>query len=53
MLIKKLFCKHSNIVWIRNIYGDEINLISSSFKTFRSIWKCKDCNKIILKEKLK
>ena len=39
-LIKQLFCKH-NFKFIRNIYGDEINLHNGN----RSEWKCKKCGK--------
>jgi len=52
--IKRLFkqynCKHKYI-FIRNIYGDEINHISSS-KIYRSWWECERCNKYQLSEKL-
>lgn len=42
----KLFCKHKNQKWVRNIYGDEINRISTR-KIYRSEWKCADCGKTI------
>lgn len=38
-------CKH-NLIFIRNIYGDEINKISPPFKTYRSEWECIHCKKI-------
>lgn len=47
MKIKQFFCKHNNIEFIRNIYGDEINTANA-----RSVWKCKYCGKIIYKNKL-
>jgi hypothetical protein len=49
--LKRLFCRHKNIYFIRNIYGDEINQVSDS-KTYRSWWKCADCDKFVKKEKL-
>lgn len=39
-LIKQLFCKHK-FKFIRNIYGDEINLRNGN----RSEWKCEKCGK--------
>ena len=39
-IIKQFFCKHNNIEFVRNIYGDEINQISTSH-IYRSAWKCK------------
>lgn len=49
--LKKIFCKHENLEFIRNIYGDEINRVSLKH-IYRSIWKCKDCGKIVYKGKL-
>lgn len=49
--LKKMFCKHENLEFIRNIYGDEINRISLKH-IYRSIWQCKDCGKIVYKGKL-
>lgn len=46
MKIKQLFCKHNNIEFVRNIYGDEINKISTSH-IYRSAWRCKYCGKIL------
>ena len=40
-IIKQFFCKHNNIEFVRNIYGDEINYANA-----RSVWKCKYCGKI-------
>lgn len=42
MKIKQFFCKHNNIEFIRNIYGDEINYVNA-----RSVWRCKYCGKIL------
>lgn len=38
--LKQLFCKHNYNIFIRNIYGDEVNLLNS-----RSICKCSKCGK--------
>ena len=46
-IIKQLFCKHNNIEFIRNIYGDEINYANT-----RSVWKCKYCGKILYRRHL-
>ena len=37
-LIKRITCKH-DLVWDRNIYGDEINAMNGK----RSWWKCTKC----------
>ena len=37
--LKRLFCKHYKVIFVRNIYGDEI--IEYGYK--RSIWKCARC----------
>lgn len=38
--IKRLFCAH-RYEWLRNIYGDEINLSGGA----RSLWRCAECGK--------
>lgn len=45
-ILKRLKCKHKHLRLIRNVYGDEINALSTK-KTIRSIWKCIDCGKTI------
>ena len=47
LFFKQLFCKHNNIEFVRNIYGDEINLVNA-----RSEWKCKYCGKILYQKGL-
>ena len=47
----KLFCKHKNQKWVRNIYGDEVNRISTC-KIYRSEWRCADCGKVIYRHEL-
>ncbi len=44
-LLKKLFCKHTTLTFIRNIHGDEINMLNGT----RSEWRCCECGKIIHK----
>ena len=46
-IIKRLFCRHE---WefVRNIYGDEINLVGGC----RSWWRCKRCGKRVLDPQL-
>lgn len=50
-ILKRLICNHRYIIFIKNIYGDEINALSTK-KTIRSIWKCIDCGKIIYSDSL-
>lgn len=45
--LKMLWCSHKRIRFIRNIYGDEINLFNA-----RSEHKCDDCGKRIYKATL-
>lgn len=51
-IFKRLLCKHDDLEFIRNVHGDEINQLSGK-ETVRSIWKCKNCGKIIYKNYLK
>lgn len=43
--LSRLFCKHCDLAFLRNIYGDEIR--ERGWK--RSIWQCMSCGKIIYK----
>lgn len=43
--IKK--CKHNNKIFVTNLFGDSINRYSTKTRITRSLWKCKDCGKII------
>jgi len=48
--IKRLTCKHPYPVFIRNVYGDEINLLGGK----RSIWRCDQCGeKRVLRDDLR
>ena len=49
---KKLFCKHKNQTCVTNLYGDLIYVYSTRKTIARSIWKCEDCNKEIIKSTL-
>lgn len=39
-------CNKHELVFIRNIYGDEINKLSLPNKICRSEWRCLKCGKI-------
>lgn len=47
-VLKRLFCNHKKLKFIRNIYGDEVNIKNGT----RSIWKCENCGKLIFKDKI-
>lgn len=44
-MLKQFFCKHEKFTFVRNIYGEEINLYSNGSPIIRSIWECKKCKK--------
>lgn len=46
MLIDQIKCNHLDkpLKFIKNIHGDEINHLNA-----RSVWKCLDCGKIIMR----
>ena len=46
-IFKRFNCSHNNIVFVKNLFGDDINRWSFGHKTTRSLWKCKRCGKII------
>ena len=39
---KQFFCKHNNIVFVRNVYGKKTKIIP-----YKAEWKCKECGKIL------
>jgi len=41
-LIKRLYCRHADWDFVRNIYGDEINYAGGA----RSLWSCAECGKL-------
>ena len=45
-LVKQMLCKHKDQQFVRNIYGDEINRISTKH-IYRSEFRCKTCGKLI------
>lgn len=47
--LKRIFCRHTDLVHVRNIYGDEVNAAGG----MRSWWKCAKCGKAILRPFLK
>lgn len=46
--LKRLFCRHKDTSFVRNIYGDEI--IECGYK--RSIWRCNECGARVFKDAL-
>jgi len=46
--MRRLFCRHASVTFVRNIYGDAI--ILSGYK--RSIWKCQDCGAVLHRAEL-
>lgn len=47
-LIKRLLCRHRDLRFVRNLYGDQI--IQAGYK--RSEWKCNHCGAWVLKSAL-
>ena len=45
--LKRFFCAH-RYEWMRNIYGDEINLSGGK----RSLWGCIECGKVQARDDL-
>jgi len=50
-LFKRIFCRHKEAVFVRNIYGDEINHVSLS-KVYRSWWRCCHCGAWVARQEL-
>jgi hypothetical protein len=50
MIINELFCRHKDLKFLGNVYGDLIDAVSTYKKINRSAWRCKKCGKIIFKE---
>lgn len=46
--LKSLFCRHRNLLFMRNIYGDEIFLAGGR----RSIHLCRDCGSSVYRREL-
>lgn len=49
-IFKKLFCKHENIEFCGNIYGDLIDHYSTFRHINRSAWRCQDCGRMFFAE---
>jgi hypothetical protein len=41
--ILRRLCDHDTLLWVRNIYGDEINACGGK----RSIWRCWHCGAVV------
>lgn len=52
ILIKQFLCKHVEQECITNFYGDYIDNVSNSKHTYRSAWRCRECNKVIYHKEL-
>lgn len=46
--LKRSFCRHSELAFVRNIYGDEV--CSWGFK--RSLWRCARCGGVVARHEL-
>ena len=49
MTFKEFFCRHNDLEFLGNIYGDLIDEVSTYQHINRSAWKCTKCGKIIFK----
>lgn len=49
-MFKQLFCKHKDLEFLGNVYGDLIYQVSTLKKINRSAWRCKNCGRLIFKE---
>ena len=45
--IKRLFCRHYKVEFVRNVYGDQINYFNC-----RSFWKCVKCGEYVKSQQL-
>jgi hypothetical protein len=50
MIFKELFCRHKDLDFLGNVYGDLIDVVSTYKQINRSAWRCKRCGKFIYKE---
>ena len=44
---QNLYCRHREIDWETNVFGDQINLLNC-----RSIWICQNCHKRFYRNRL-
>ena len=49
-MFKELFCRHKDLEFLGNVYGDLIDVVSTLKHINRSAWRCKRCGKFIFKE---
>lgn len=49
-MFKRLFCRHKDLEFLGNVYGDLIYDVSTLFRLNRSAWRCKKCGHIVFKE---
>jgi hypothetical protein len=45
-LLKRLFCRHRSLQFVRNIHGDEIR----EHGWARSLWRCADCQAVVSRD---
>lgn len=46
--IRRLVCRHRDVHFVRNVYGDEINHLGGK----RSVWRCQACAAIVYRADL-
>jgi hypothetical protein len=46
-LLKALFCRHKDLKFWDNVYGDRITHLSTSKETCRSLWECQKCGMLV------
>jgi hypothetical protein len=51
-LVKYIKYKHECVEFIENVYGDRINFLSTSKHITRSLWRCKQCGRLLRNEYL-
>lgn len=47
-LVRRLFCRHRDVRFVRNIHGDEINHSGGK----RSVWRCQACGAAVRRDQL-
>ena len=47
LLVRQSFCKHPDMTFSRNVFGDEINWLKG-----RSVWRCGKCDGFIVRQNL-
>jgi hypothetical protein len=50
--LRRIFCRHrGEMMFLRNIYGDEINEVSV-WRIYRSWWLCRRCGALVPRQAL-